>query len=131
GLGRGNGDPQHDPRLIPSRMELQHLAEVSRNEAIVFGHRLTLFPDWQAPPAPSPAPQRSPRSFHWTAAWVPSPLARRSKLTAPDFDRLARTPWPDGFLCVLRHQGFELGLRPLVIEKGGARGAEETGEFRP
>ena len=26
--------------LIPSRMELQHLAEVSRNEAIVFGHRL-------------------------------------------------------------------------------------------
>src|SRR5208337_5005564 len=40
GLGRGNGDPQHDPRLIPSRMELQHLAEVSRNEAIVFGHRL-------------------------------------------------------------------------------------------
>src|SRR5208337_1761775 len=31
----------HDPRLIPSRMELQNLAEVSRNEAIVFGHRLS------------------------------------------------------------------------------------------
>ena len=36
-----------------------------------------------------------------------------------------------GFLRVLRHQGFELGLGSLVIEKGGSRGAEEAGELRP
>ena len=29
-------------KLIPSRMELQYLAEVSRNEAIVLGRRLSL-----------------------------------------------------------------------------------------
>src|SRR4029077_8787308 len=31
--------------------------------------------------------------IHLTAAWLPS-RTRRSKLTAPDFERLARTPWP-------------------------------------
>src|SRR5271165_6614218 len=36
-----------------------------------------------------------------------------------------------GFLCVLRHQGLEFGPGPLMVEKGGARGAEETGKLRP
>ena len=36
-----------------------------------------------------------------------------------------------GFLGVLGQQGLELGLGPLVIEKGGARGAEEASELRP
>ena len=40
-------------------------------------------------------------------------------------------PWQGALPLRIRHQGFELGLRPLVIEKGGARGAEETGAFRP
>ena len=38
---------------------------------------------------------------------------------------------PDGLLGVLRHQGFELAFCPLVIEKGLAGVAEESGKFRP
>ena len=36
-----------------------------------------------------------------------------------------------GFLRVLRHEGLELGLGPLVVEEGRAGGAEEAGELRP
>jgi hypothetical protein len=36
-----------------------------------------------------------------------------------------------GFFGVLRHQGFELGLGPLMVEKGGTRGAEEASKLRP
>src|SRR5271169_6314354 len=36
-----------------------------------------------------------------------------------------------GFLGVLGHQGFELGLGSLVVEKGGTGRAEEAGELRP
>src|ERR1700722_17289341 len=46
-----------------------------------------------------------------------------------------RTFRPDamagGFLSVLWHQGFELGLGSFMVEKGRAGGAEEPGEFRP
>src|ERR1700679_2600478 len=34
-------------------------------------------------------------------------------------------------LCVIRHQSLELGLCPLVVQKSGTRGAEETGELHP
>ena len=37
----------------------------------------------------------------------------------------------EGFLGVLGHQSFELGLGPFVVEKGGTGGAEEAGELRP
>ena len=36
-----------------------------------------------------------------------------------------------GFLGVLGDQGLELGLGSLMVEKGGAGGAEEAGELRP
>src|SRR3984885_7007426 len=46
-----------------------------------------------------------------------------------------RAPCPNaaagGLLCVLRHQSFELGLCPFVVEKSRSRGAEEAGELRP
>src|SRR5499425_1219451 len=38
---------------------------------------------------------------------------------------------PDGLPGILRHQGFELAFRPLVVEKGIPGGAEERGELRP
>ena len=38
---------------------------------------------------------------------------------------------PDGLLGVLRHQGLELALGPLVVEKGLAGVAEQAGELRP
>ena len=41
----------------------------------------------------------------WTYAWLPSTL-RRSKLTAPDFDRLARMPCPIASLA-------SSGIRPF------------------
>src|ERR1700722_18546270 len=36
-----------------------------------------------------------------------------------------------GFLRVLLHQSFELGLGSLMVEKGGTGRAEEAGELRP
>src|SRR5208337_4418516 len=117
---------------------LAHNIEAARERRIAKGlvrltrvgpresSRLTLSPDWQAPPAPSPAPQRSPRSLHWTAAWVPSPLARRSKLTAPDFDRLARLPWPVASLA-------SSGIRALssAFARSWSRKAERVAHKRP
>src|ERR1700684_1458019 len=34
-------------------------------------------------------------------------------------------------LCVLRHQGFELGLGPLMVDERRAGCAEEASELRP
>ena len=31
-------------------------------------------------------------------------------MTAPDFERLARSPWPDCLFGILGHQALELGL---------------------
>ena len=57
--------------------------------------------------------------------------ARTSKLTAPDFERLAAHAMPDGLLGVLRHQGLELVFRPLVVEKGLPGVAEQRRELGP
>src|SRR5262249_3521699 len=40
-------------------------------------------------------------------------------------------PMADRFLGVVRHQVFELALRPLVVEKGLPGIAEERGELGP
>src|SRR5689334_1992826 len=37
----------------------------------------------------------------------------------------------DRLLGILRHQLFELGLGPLVVEEGGPGGAEQAGELSP
>src|SRR5262249_54331770 len=49
--------------------------------------------DWSVPPAPWQALPRWCQWIHRSGAWLPSML-KTSKLTAPDLDRLARTPWP-------------------------------------
>src|SRR5262249_42534122 len=38
---------------------------------------------------------------------------------------------PDGLLCILRHQGFELAFGPFVVEKGAPGIAEERSELCP
>src|SRR5262245_57069075 len=38
---------------------------------------------------------------------------------------------PDDLPGILRHQGFELAFRPLVVEKGAPGVAEEPGELGP
>src|SRR4029453_4300265 len=38
---------------------------------------------------------------------------------------------PDGFLGILRHQGFELAFRPFMVEEGLAGVAEQRRELRP
>ena len=53
----------------------------------------------------SPAPRQGPRPIHWIGAWVAS-VTRTSKLTAPDFERFARTPCPMASLP-------SSGIRPL------------------
>ena len=52
--------------------------------------------------------------------------ADRSRLRSLGPDAMA-----GGFLRILRHQGLEFGLGSLMVEKGGARGAEEACELRP
>src|SRR5208337_2725549 len=47
------------------------------------------------------------------------------------FGALCPHAMPDRFLRVLGHQGFELGLCPLVVEEGAARIAEQGRELRP
>ena len=42
----------------------------------------------------------------------------RSKLTAPDLERLALNAMSNGFLGILRHESLELGLGGLVLEEG-------------
>src|SRR5262249_45431468 len=42
---------------------------------------------------PSPMLRPEPRPTHWIAAWLAS-VSKTSKLTAPDFERFARTPCP-------------------------------------
>src|SRR5215471_4565550 len=53
------------------------------------------------------------------------------KAHRPRFRALGFHAVPDGFLGILRHQGFELALCPFVVEKGGPGVAEERGELRP
>ena len=50
---------------------------------------------------------------------------------APDFDRLARTPWPIASLASSGIRPFSSTLGPLMLEEGRAGGAEYAGEFRP
>src|SRR5262249_13717192 len=49
--------------------------------------------DWSAPLALWQAPPQWCRWIHWSCAQLASKLST-SKLTAPDFERLARIPWP-------------------------------------
>src|SRR5262245_3634515 len=49
----------------------------------------------------------------------------------PRFRALCSYAMPDGLLGVLRHQGLELTLCPLMVKKGAAGVAEESGKFRP
>src|SRR5262249_27294821 len=47
------------------------------------------------------------------------------------FRALCSHAMPDDLPGILRHQGFELAFRPLVVEKGASGVAEEGGELRP
>src|SRR5208283_355594 len=47
------------------------------------------------------------------------------------FRPLGANAMAEGFLRVLRHQGFEFGPGSLMVEEGGPRGAKEAGELRP
>jgi hypothetical protein len=44
---------------------------------------------------------------------------------------LARDTVAGCLFRIFRHQGFELGLGPLMVEERGASCAEEAGELRP
>src|SRR5262249_45684222 len=47
------------------------------------------------------------------------------------FRALCSHPVPDGLLGILGHQGFELALRPFMVEKGAPSVAEERGKLGP
>src|SRR5215471_11755100 len=53
------------------------------------------------------------------------------KAHRPRFRALCFHAVPDGLPGILRHQGFELALRPFMLEKGAPGVAEERGELRP
>src|SRR5215813_14578847 len=53
------------------------------------------------------------------------------KAHRPRFRALGFHPVPDGLLGILGHQGFELALRPFMVEKGAPGVAEECGELCP
>src|SRR4029453_13065462 len=52
--------------------------------------------------------------------------AHRPRFRAPCFHAV-----PDDLPGILGHQGFELALRPFVVEKGTLGVSEERGELRP
>src|SRR5262245_3505057 len=53
------------------------------------------------------------------------------KAHRPRFRALGSHAMPDDLPGVLRHQGFELALRPFMVEKGAPGVAEEPGELGP
>src|ERR1051326_7641079 len=53
------------------------------------------------------------------------------KAHRPGLGPLGPHPMPDRFLGILRHQALELGLGPLMVEKGRAAGPEEAGALGP
>src|SRR5919197_6125015 len=53
------------------------------------------------------------------------------KAHRPRFRALGPHAMPNGLLGILGHQGFELALRSLVVEKGAPRVAEKRGQLRP
>ena len=59
-----------------------------------------------SPPGLWQARRKYYRLYHWSGAWLAPSMLRTSKLTAPDFERLARTPWPIASLA-------SSGMRPL------------------
>src|SRR5271165_299987 len=59
------------------------------------------------------------------------PRGEKIKTDRARFRSLGANAVAGGFLRVLRHQGFELGFGPFVVEKGGTGRAEEPGELRP
>src|SRR5262245_21679293 len=71
----------------------------------------------------------APQPIHSTGAWAAS-VVRTSKLTAPDFDRLARTPCP---IASLASSGITAlsSLFARLIEKSFPRVAEECRKLGP
>ena len=58
-----------------------------------------IFLDWSAPPGLWQARRRCCRLYHWSGACFAPSMLKRSKLTAPDFERLARIPCPIASSC--------------------------------
>src|SRR5271166_1586460 len=59
------------------------------------------------------------------------PTGEKIKADRPRLRPFGPNAMAGGFLGVVRHQGFELGLSSLMVKKGGTGGAEEAGELRP
>ena len=70
------------------------------------GAQRAISPDSSAPPGLWRARRKCCRLYHWSGAWLAPSMLRTSKLTAPDFERLARTPCPIASLA-------SSGMRPL------------------
>src|SRR5208283_3325164 len=92
-LRRANGDTQHKTRFLPSRMELQHLAQTLEHGAIIFGRRRP------GPPAAAPPPLTSGRCI-WRL-WPPTTdsfrstrrIARRTSRTEPPWSAPKSHAW--------------------------------------
>ena len=91
-----------DARLQPSRRHVGPVILRSSSDRPIA-------PAHDSVKRPRRARPRSRRSTHWTGAWRPSKL-KTSKLTAPDFDRLARTPCP---IASLASSGIKSLLKEL------------------
>ena len=63
-------------------------------------------------------------------AWAAS-ISMRSKLTAPDFERLARMPWPIASLASSGIKALSSALARSCSRKACACGAEDPGKLRP
>jgi hypothetical protein len=59
------------------------------------------------------------------------PLGEKIKADRARLRALGPNAVAGSFLGVLWHQGLELGLGPLMVEKRRSRGAEEASELRP
>ena len=58
-------------------------------------------------------------------------MGMRSKLTAPAFERLARTPWPIASLASSGINPLSSGLGPLMVEEGVPGIPEQRSELGP
>src|SRR5258708_14950001 len=81
-----------------------------RGEMATVWWRPATSPDWLVRPEPWRGRPQWPRSIHCSAAW-PASSSSRSKLMAPDFERLARMPCP---IASLASSGMRLFNSALV-----------------
>ena len=116
---RGRSRATHSERSAPARLAGRR-----------GWSRSATSPDWSVRPAPWRRRRRSP-PIDSLDRCMGRLRVKRSKLTAPDFERLARTPWPMASLASSGISALSSALARSWSRKAGRVVRNSAGELRP